>query len=310
MANRYWVASATGNWNDTANWSATSGGTGGASVPGSGDTAILSGNATCLIDVITTVDTITTTGYNGDLVTRAPLTCGKISWSGNKLLLAESQISEISVQRSNANGSKVIFDPWRGASYAPQNFTWTERNGNNMTFQWDPVPNATSYSLQHSVDNGTTWANSAGGSNITNTSYTGSFSSTTNYLIRISAAIPGASTAYSVIPFNRTDPNFSITFVPSTPKPITIGTLQVDTGSNAISVTSHTEARLTGDVTFPGANVTFSLGTGAKLILWGTQDQSFTNGNYLNANVPITLNKPAGILTLTGDISLRSDLLR
>ena len=31
---------ATGNFNDSANWSATSGGTGGASVPGTGDTAI------------------------------------------------------------------------------------------------------------------------------------------------------------------------------------------------------------------------------------------------------------------------------
>ena len=40
MANRYWIASSAGNWNDTANWSTTSGGAGGASVPGGGDDAI------------------------------------------------------------------------------------------------------------------------------------------------------------------------------------------------------------------------------------------------------------------------------
>lgn len=39
MADRYWVAAAS-NWNDTANWSTTSGGSGGASIPGSSDVAI------------------------------------------------------------------------------------------------------------------------------------------------------------------------------------------------------------------------------------------------------------------------------
>ncbi len=38
-AKRYWVAGAHAKWNNTANWSATSGGTSGASVPGSNDTA-------------------------------------------------------------------------------------------------------------------------------------------------------------------------------------------------------------------------------------------------------------------------------
>ena len=33
MANRYWVAGGTGNYNSTTNWSATSGGASGASVP-------------------------------------------------------------------------------------------------------------------------------------------------------------------------------------------------------------------------------------------------------------------------------------
>ena len=44
MANRYWVASSEANWTDTANWSATSGGSGDASVPGSSDNVYFDGN--------------------------------------------------------------------------------------------------------------------------------------------------------------------------------------------------------------------------------------------------------------------------
>lgn len=45
MANRYWV-NGSGNWNDTSHWSTTSGGSGGASVPGSSDTALLQDDGT------------------------------------------------------------------------------------------------------------------------------------------------------------------------------------------------------------------------------------------------------------------------
>ena len=46
MANRYWVGG-TGTWDasDTTHWSASSGGAGGASVPGSSDAALLDGSA-------------------------------------------------------------------------------------------------------------------------------------------------------------------------------------------------------------------------------------------------------------------------
>ena len=48
-ANRYSVA--TGNWNNTATWSATSGGASGASVPGAGDNAIIEGGFTVTVNV-------------------------------------------------------------------------------------------------------------------------------------------------------------------------------------------------------------------------------------------------------------------
>lgn len=48
---RYWISGVTSNWNNTANWSVTSGGTGGASVPGSSDTAYYDANGTGQCDV-------------------------------------------------------------------------------------------------------------------------------------------------------------------------------------------------------------------------------------------------------------------
>ena len=44
MAARYWIGG-TGNWNDTAHWSTTSGGVGGASVPTEADDVVFDSNS-------------------------------------------------------------------------------------------------------------------------------------------------------------------------------------------------------------------------------------------------------------------------
>src|SRR3989304_375864 len=44
MANRYWIGG-TGNWNDTAHWSETSGGAGGAVIPTSSDDVFFDANS-------------------------------------------------------------------------------------------------------------------------------------------------------------------------------------------------------------------------------------------------------------------------
>lgn len=70
MANRYWVTGGTGNWNDVSNWSATSGGASGASVPGSSDAALLdanSGAGTVTLDISPDIQTLTCTGFTGTL---------------------------------------------------------------------------------------------------------------------------------------------------------------------------------------------------------------------------------------------------
>lgn len=71
-ADRYWVAGSSSNWNNSANWSASSGGAGGASVPGATDVAIFDGaagsNGTCTIDAAVSVAGLTmTSGYSGTI---------------------------------------------------------------------------------------------------------------------------------------------------------------------------------------------------------------------------------------------------
>ncbi len=52
-ANRYWVSAGSSNWNNTTNWSTSSGGTGGASVPTNSDVAFFNNNGlgNCIVDV-------------------------------------------------------------------------------------------------------------------------------------------------------------------------------------------------------------------------------------------------------------------
>ncbi len=71
-ANRYWVAASAADWNATANWSTTSAGTGGASVPGSADIAFFDGaggkNGDCRLDVAITVGGFRIeSGYSGSV---------------------------------------------------------------------------------------------------------------------------------------------------------------------------------------------------------------------------------------------------
>lgn len=70
MAARFWVTGGTGNWNSTTNWSATTGGASGASVPSTADTATYdasSGSGTATLDISPTVQTLTMTGFTGTL---------------------------------------------------------------------------------------------------------------------------------------------------------------------------------------------------------------------------------------------------
>jgi hypothetical protein len=69
-ANRYWVGTAASNWNNVSNWSTTSGGLPGASVPGASDAVFfdVGGPGNCSIDATVNVAAITVlAGYAGTI---------------------------------------------------------------------------------------------------------------------------------------------------------------------------------------------------------------------------------------------------
>ncbi len=71
-ANRFWVAILPGNWNNTLNWSTTSGGVGGATLPGAADIAIFDGGlglnqGNCTINTAVAVAGITVSAYTGTI---------------------------------------------------------------------------------------------------------------------------------------------------------------------------------------------------------------------------------------------------
>jgi len=74
-ANRYWVGS--GSWNNTANWSGSSGGTPGSSVPGVFDIAIFDGAnlSNCTINANVNIDGFSITSlYSGNIITNTGIT--------------------------------------------------------------------------------------------------------------------------------------------------------------------------------------------------------------------------------------------
>lgn len=70
---RWWVSSGNSTWNNTANWSLTNGGAGGASVPGSNDTVTFNGNGTGndTLDMNVSIKLLNIgAGYTGTIVQR------------------------------------------------------------------------------------------------------------------------------------------------------------------------------------------------------------------------------------------------
>ena len=312
MPNRYWIATSTGNKSATANWSATSGGAGGASVPGAGDTAIFDrGAADCIVDTPWTVGAIQATdAFAGNLVVLKSIVCDSIEWAGNKLHLADSNIGELILPRSRAAGSTVNFDPWGGASYAPQNLTWISKEySNRMTFRWDPVPNATSYSVYYYSDNLGYWADAANGLNITATQYSGNWSSSPYYKIGVLANTPQGQTPMSTLDFNRVDPDFVVPFVPLVPQPVEVDAIECTSGSSPLAVNIWANVTSTGDIDFSDtAGVTITKNANGKITLTGTQDQDI---RVPQLALDYTLTKPAGVVSyLATSGTIRSTILR
>lgn len=119
MAARYWVAGST-TWSSTASWSTTSGGAGGASVPGAADDAIFDTNSglnfSVTVDIAATVNSITLTPNSGSLYStiaiNSSLTTGNFTTTGtagnNRILFTRT--NALTSARFVVNGTVSISD--------------------------------------------------------------------------------------------------------------------------------------------------------------------------------------------------------
>jgi len=126
MANRYWVGG-TGTWNttSTANWSASSGGTGGASIPTANDSVFFNQAGTYTVtmtNALTCLDITTSTGT----VTFATGTNPSLTVSGSMTLSAGTIWNSTGAITFNATTSKTITT---NGTLLPLNITFNGAGG-------------------------------------------------------------------------------------------------------------------------------------------------------------------------------------
>ncbi|MCB0491253.1 MAG: hypothetical protein KDC93_02445 [Cyclobacteriaceae bacterium] len=135
MAQRYWVGTIPGVWNSTLNWSATSGGSGGASVPGPADQAIFNGaggsNGNCNLNIAPNVAGITINGYTGtiDLLGFNLTTTGANSFSSGTISNSGGAASVILNTPLNTTFSGTVFNANLSGSSGRLYFNGSTFNG-------------------------------------------------------------------------------------------------------------------------------------------------------------------------------------
>jgi hypothetical protein len=128
MASRFWVGG-TGTWDasDTTHWSATSGGAGGASVPGSADTVTFngsSGGGTVTVNTTVNVQSITCGAFTGTL---------DFSVNNNNVTLS-ANTAAFDGSGSGARTIKLGNGTWTFSSAAAASVLWSMGTTTNLTF--------------------------------------------------------------------------------------------------------------------------------------------------------------------------------
>ena len=147
--NRYWVASSTGNWNDINNWSGSSGGGGGSSVPGINDWAIFDGggskNGNCTIDASPNVAHFFIQGsYSGTVTQGAGISITSGGWTQSSGTFTGSAATITITGTGGFTLSGGTFTSTTGIFYHEGNWTHTSggtfnHNNGTITFNYTLV---------------------------------------------------------------------------------------------------------------------------------------------------------------------------
>ncbi|MBL7919894.1 MAG: T9SS type A sorting domain-containing protein [Bacteroidia bacterium] len=279
-AQRYWVSATGGLWSNAANWSATSGGTGGAGSP-TGVMAIFDGSGgaigNCTIDIAVSVSGFSVLPlYSGSIYqnTNAVTITGNSVWSGGNFFGGSAAITN--------SGLFTI---------SGTNFTSTSSTlAINNTF------NFSSGSFIH--NSGTTRFNT--------NSFSVNGSPGFNNLV-----ISGASNTITInnsimvagnLTLDRSSGNSLLLQIGATNTISVFGTTYIN-GSGAMQVNTGT-IDIKGDLMITSTSIAGS-GNGTFLIS-GTSNQLLSNSGSINqGKLPnVIINKPSGVLTLSGIISV------
>lgn len=328
MANRYWVGG-TGTWTDTARWSTTSGGAGGASVPGASDAAIFdanSGGGTVSLNLSVTLQSLITTNFTGSfsaiggawlLATTVAMTLGSQSFNTGVLLrctggtvsmtASTAAFSQFTI--SSTSSAVTVQSALRGVSsisIARQTFDInTNNNAINVLNSGSFYASASggSFNLGSSSITAGYASFSAGGGNIT---HTGSLS--------INPAVFDL--------YQSGSNTVSISSLPSTMQTLTytrIGTGTISIPAN-LTVTSSLQVKGTcpSNITFSGTNAVFqtagltntevtslSITTNGAVSLSGSGyptsiTPTFTATNANTTELNLTSNVAVGTLNIDG----------
>lgn len=293
MANRYWVGG-TGTWDgaSTANWSATSGGASGASVPVAADAVLFdasSGGGTCTLGIAAAPClSVNLTGYTGTLDFGA----NKIQCSGgNGTLYTQSLTSTIA-------GTPLVEYIANVASTASfRNFLCVSTEAN-----------AVSVSITAGVDN-FSLATGTVAKNVNLTGFSGTFSrgssATTIYGNLTLSATTTVSSGAGIITVASSTTTPTIRCNGSTFNvPITIAGVGAIFGDNFLMGSSRALNLTSGTLDANDKNVTvpiFNLGAGTKTLTIGSGTWTITGAGWdTNTNVTgLTVSASTGTISLT-----------
>jgi len=272
MANRFWVGG-TGTWNTTSttNWSATSGGAGGASAPTSADTAIFdaaSGGGTVTLGLSLTVQ-----AFNPALYT------GTINFNNNIVSVAGNALTVY----NGGTAPTMTGNPRVELTYAGGTGTRTINGGIGVT-----EANAVSFNVTAGSDIVSMGGNGARLMNLTfQPAFTGSFTRAS------SGGLYGSLTMHSGMVFTATANTLS--FVPTTTQTITTGGLIVDC---AVAKDSTGTLQLRDNLTM-GSTRTFTLTAGTLDLTGNSGNWTLSTGIFTSSNT-----NTRSILFGTGNITL------
>lgn len=268
MANRFWVGG-TGNWNNsnTASWSTSTGGAGGASIPGTGDVAIFDGASGG--------GTVTVDSPNGaGVVTVQQITCG--AFTGTLDFSANNNSVTLSVQFSGTGSGTRTINLGSG--------TWTLTGA--ASWELFTVTNLTLSGASANIvftGNGTANRNFSGGGQ----SY-GSLTIQSNSS-RGGIAMSGANTFGSLSIAAGTTLYLAVSVTVT----VTNGFTLTGTASLPIAILPNTNSGAAATLSL-GGTCTIDWGVILKVTKSGAGSLTVNNGLDLGGNTSVTINAPTG----------------